>query len=32
MEIKMDLQGENGEKVERVIHNTIHHLQDTAIF
>jgi mono/diheme cytochrome c family protein/type 1 glutamine amidotransferase len=32
MEIKMDLQGENGESVERVIHNTIHHLQDTAIF
>ncbi len=32
MEIKMNLRGKNGEPVQRVIHNTIHRLQDPAIF
>lgn len=32
MEIKINIQGENGESVEHVIHNTIHNLQNTAIF
>jgi hypothetical protein len=32
MEIKIGIEGENGELVERVIHNTIHYLQDTALF
>ncbi len=32
MEIKIEVRGENGERVERVLHNTIHHLQDTTLF
>ena len=32
MEIEFEVEGENGEAVERTIHNTIHHLQDTALF
>ena len=32
MEIKVNVTGENGKPVERVIHNTIHHLQESALF
>lgn len=32
MEIKVDVRGAGGEEVQRTIHNTIHHLQDSTIF
>lgn len=32
MEIELDVKGEDGSRVKRTIHNTIHHLQDVTLF